>query len=563
MAVKYDKNFFLKSIQESRFANDPKRLLYKGVIGMDQKVKSPTLFLSNSTKKSVEHQLFRKLENYSKSILKFKDPFLKGFSNFLSQNTENIIKKIKGISSDPPLFAYIVSFSFEIEDEFFYPIDVPQIMDVFLHLNKGKNGKKITCSVCGKVATSSGKRLSDIEVFKFSTMEKLGFIPGMNKNNVDKIVPICEECYAKMQLGSNIITQKLDFKFYYKDHVWIIPKSLSSSDESIKSVIKILSNDNSASLDKDVMKRRSVFENRILGKTTELSDLVQLDFFFYRPNSSQRKIVLHVTDVPPTFLKEIGDQFKFITKKYKSIAGDWFEYSLNSIYDVVIDNFQNPNTKDFYSFVESLLEKKNISEKLLISHAMHKMRSVLYGPKFKKDDEVFHFSTLVYEIMATIDLFKKLTGKHEGRKFTVEMLSMEEKELDAKVNAFLGNTLDTTEKKAYFYLGVLTGRLLDCQKKKTTSGKAPFYDQLKGLRMKEKDFKSLYAKLINKMTEYSNGDNDCFFDTKTTNVLKRICAYTLASTKKWELGTDEANFIFTTGMVLNFSEPLRTVKGDN
>lgn len=250
-----------------------------------------------------------------------------------------------------------------------------------------------------------------------------------------------------------------------------------------------------------------------------------------------------------------------ISEKYKS-STEWFEYGLKSLYNIMIDNPRNPNAKDFYSIISSLFENKKMNEKTLILHAMHNVRSKLYGP-FSNENTLYAIAYPIYVVLATMELFKNLRGYFEGRNEILEFLGEEEKDLDIKINNFLGGTLDTTEKKAYFYLGVLTGRLTECQKMKNGSGRAPFYSQLKGLRMHENDFKSLYSKLINKMVEYTSGDYNCYFNTKMVNSLKKICAYALASTKKWELGMDEANFIFTTGMVLNFSGPLKLTKGEN
>lgn len=263
--------------------NDPKLFLYKSVVGTDKSITSPTVLLSKN-KKSVDYQLSTKFKNYSKALSSFDDDFLKDFSDFLIKNIETINEKISQISSDPPFYGYIVSFLFKdsISPDLLYPLNVESIKKAFLHLNKKGKGKEVICSVCGKSAISSGRRLSEMEIFKFSTMEKLGFLPAMNEKNTEKIIPICDECYKKIQVGSKIVNKDLNFPFFFKDRVWVIPKSIIANDEIIKTTIKILSRNETMSLKKEDVKRRSVFESRIFNRAKDLGDFIQMDFFFYR-----------------------------------------------------------------------------------------------------------------------------------------------------------------------------------------------------------------------------------------------------------------------------------------
>lgn len=560
--VKVGDKFELKDVDYAYSKANPRLFLYKALYGNDRNLLSPTISLKsykygkNDTDKKSKDPLLVSLKNYSNSIKKMDSQFLKNLSIFLDENIEKISMevsdKIKTFSNK----SAVVTFVFDSDGNILYPADVEDILDAFLELNKNEGIRTATCCVCGKHASISKKRLSDIEVFKFSTVEKLGFLPNMNPKNVEKILPICEDCYKNMQLGSKVILQKLDFSFF-KDRVWVIPKSLNDDLHSVKRTIEDIEKIGSVNLDTTSVKRRSVFEDRILNNAQNFSSPITMDFIFYRANNAQRQIILNVQDMPPTWIKEISNAINRVENHYKKIAGEWYDFSMRTIYNLTIDEkSQKPSLKDFYIIIRNIFEKKKVNKHLIVSNAMAKIRSSLYGP-FEKSN----FSQYVYDTMSILELFEILSGNERSEKM-FSNLSGEEAEFDKKVDEFFNNNFDTAEKKGLFYLGVLVGRLTACQQSKMGKSKAPFYSQLKGLRMKKEDFKGLYSKVLNKMIEYSSTSN-CYLDSKSVDIIKRLCAYYINLTKDWDLGIDEANFIFASGMTLTFAEPLKISKGED
>ncbi len=558
--VEFDSNynFALKDIVPCYIKSDPYPLLYKQLYGNDKKLFSPTILLKSyeyvNDKKA--DQILKPFGKYSNFIKGMNSQFLKNFADFLDKKIEEIAQtvaqKIVTFSNKNA----VLTFEFESNGNVSYPTEVREILDAFVKSNQSLTSSGLVCCVCGRNAPISQKKLSDIEIFKFATIEKRGFLPDMNPKNVNKILPICEDCYKDMQLGSKIILKNLDFPFYSQDKVWVIPKSLNSNLDVIKSTIDNIKKINSATLDKDSIKRRSIFEMRILKNSRVFSDFVSIDFIFYRPNNAQRQIILNIQDMPPTWIKEISDTMDHVDEIYKKIVGEWYDFTLRTIYDLTTKGSKKPNLKDFYIVVRGILEKRKPQRNLIISNAIKKIRSVIYtDTEFKEDFRIY-----VYDAMATLDLFKILNKDERSAKMASN-LSGEEYELDKKVDEFFNYSFDTSEKKGLFYLGVLVGRLVACQQNKMDKSKAPFYSQLKGLRMKREDFKGLYAKVINKMIEYSS-NNNCYLNSKNVDILKRLCAYYLNLTTNWELGIDEANFIFVSGMTLSFVEPLKIAKGE-
>ncbi len=553
-------NFSLKDIVPLYLKSDPYPLLYKQLYGNDKNLFSPTIVLKSyeyvSDKKA--DQILNPFGKYSNFIKDMNSQFLNNFADFLDKTIDGIAQTVSQKIGTFSNKNAVLTFEFESKGSMFYPADVREILDAFVRSNQSRTSSSSICCVCGRNAPISKKKLSDIEIFKFATVEKLGFLPDMNPKNVNKILPICEDCYKDMQLGSKIILKNLDFPFYSKDKVWVIPKSLNGDLNVIQSTIDNLKKINSVTFDKDSIKRRSVFETRILKNSKMFPAPISIDFIFYRPNNAQRQIILNIQDMSPTWIKEISDTMDRVDAIYKKIAGEWYDFTLKTIYNLTVNKeSKKPNLKDFYIIVRGILEKRKPQRHLIISDAMKKIRTAIYNSdkEFKED-----FRSYLYGAMATLDLLKFL-NKNEGSGKMDSNLSGQEYELDKRVDEFFNNSFDTTEKKGLFYLGVLVGRLVACQQNKMDKSKAPFYSQLKGLRMKREDFKGLYAKVINKMIEYSSNDN-CYLNSKNVDILKRLCAYYLNLTTDWKLDIDEANFIFVSGMTLSFAEPLKISKGE-
>ncbi len=556
--LKRDNEISLKNVDCAYLKNDPHPFLYKALQGNDKSPLSPTIVLkSYEYGEKNKDPLITSLKNYSNFIKQMNSEFLNELSVFLDENAERISVEISEKIKTFKNKSAIITFTFDSDGNILYPADSEDILDAFLKSNENKNFKTASCCVCGKTAPIFKKRLSDIEIFKFATVEKLGFLPNMNGKNVDKILPICESCYKDMQLGSKIILKNLDFSFYFKDKVWVIPKSLKDDLKVLKQTIESAEKIRSVNLDKESIKHRSFFEKRILDNAQAFSDYITMDFIFYRMNNAQRQVILNIQDVPLTWIKEISNAMLKVDTLYKKIAGENYNFGIGTIYDLTVEKSKNPRTKDFYLIIRSIFEKRKANRHLIISNAMMKIRSLLYSSLKEKKDYKYG----VYDTMAVLDLFRFLNGNEKGEKM-ISNLSGEELELDKKVDEFFNNNFDTAEKKGLFYLGVLVGRLVACQQRKMDKSKAPFYSQLKGLRMKKEDFKGLYSKVLNKIIEYSSYTN-CYLDTKSVDIIKRLCAYYLNLSKDWVLNIDEANFIFASGMTLAFAEPLKIAKGED
>jgi CRISPR-associated protein Csh1 len=129
--------------------------------------------------------------------------------------------------------------------------------------------------------------------------------------------------------------------------------------------------------------------------------------------------------------------------------------------------------------------------------------------------------------------------KNEDFKNGGEIMS-ELKEMAEGFFKDFSDTFYTPAHKAVFLLGVLAQKLLNIQYNER--GSTPFRKNLKGLKMKEEDFKTLLAKIQNKLEEYKKN----YYRSLET----LISEYFIEAGRNWNFSTDELNFYFVLGMNL-------------
>jgi CRISPR-associated protein Csh1 len=95
---------------------------------------------------------------------------------------------------------------------------------------------------------------------------------------------------------------------------------------------------------------------------------------------------------------------------------------------------------------------------------------------------------------------------------------------------------DSPYKKGVFLLGCLTKRLLSKQYQKLKN--EPFFKQLNGLNIDEKQIQTIFPKLVNKLHEY---------EANLPNLEQEIAA---ALVKRSDLSKAETSYVFTLGLTM-------------
>lgn len=99
--------------------------------------------------------------------------------------------------------SYILVFGLSHNNNFLFPGEIPAFIEYFRSKiafcqSKSTTKKNLDCILC-HTPGAAGRTLD--QVFKFSTFDKPGFLPGGDIKNSFSVFPICENCYSLLQRG--------------------------------------------------------------------------------------------------------------------------------------------------------------------------------------------------------------------------------------------------------------------------------------------------------------------------------------------------------------------------
>jgi len=392
------------------------------------------------------------------------------------------------------------------------------------------------CSVCGE---KKEEVYGEAIPIPFYTLDKPGYVAGgFREEDAWKNAPICLECSLKIEEGKKFLDEhkclspRMSGQRYY-----LIPKfifGIEEAKEVIETFFTIVSRPEETLAGK-ALRRISEDESEILDALGKFKDLLTFNFLFYEtPTKSTFKINLLVEDILPSRISTI------FNAKSKAEAPDIFKnlkVKKNKYEDVEFsfDAFRRftPSRKAFLEVVDKTFRGINLDQNLLFSWFMFRIRQ-----DFVKE---LYLKPLVLRAFVSFLFFKELgiLPKSERFKEGGELMT----ELKEKAESFFesfSEAFATPVHKSVFLLGTLAQKLLDIQRR--DRGATPFRKNLKGLKMKEVDFKGLLPKIQNKLEEY--GKN--YYRPLET----LISEYFLQAGKNWNLSTDELNFYFVLGMNL-------------
>ncbi|MBC7333391.1 MAG: TIGR02556 family CRISPR-associated protein, partial [Actinobacteria bacterium] len=378
------------------------------------------------------------------------------------------------------------------------------------------------CSVCGK----GGKLVfGNVSVYKFYTIDKKGFISGgFVKSNAWKNYPVCEECKIYLEEGKKFIEKNLSFRFYGLNY-HLVPDFILGVGDTPSRVLEIFEDASSLiSLREGSIKRLTDDEEEILGLLAKEEDYVALNLLFLRKMKQAERIILLIEEVLPSRLRKI-----FIAKDFvDEIFGENFNFGKIRQFFPKKDN-ENPDlNKYFLEITDRIFRSNMIDCRFVLSAVIKKIRDMFVnGEKFR--NQVID-GLMVFLFLEKLSLV------------CFEEVSMEESYFESIFSRYKP-VFQMPAKRGIFLLGCLTELLLRKQYAERQT-KPPFIKNLKGLRMDERDIKSLLPKVQNKLEEYDS------FDKGKKMVSQEVSRYLLAAGDNWRLSCDEINFYFVCGMNL-------------
>jgi len=420
------------------------------------------------------------------------------------------------------------------------------------------------CAVCGERRPLVYGDITPGRTLKFYTLDKPGYIAsGFSEENSWKNFPLCPECAMALEAGTTYVDQHLNFALggarYY-----MIPKLVLHDDAVLTRVLQTFAESEptlkaTAVADtgrkvtaqekfEALRKAEKASERRAVAIMGEQSPRIAFDLLFYdKPQVGTFKILQHVQDVAPGRAKLVGEAITNIddAKVFKeALPGDGARRDVEFSFWQLAQFFRKKDSRtdetwkhEYLSLVADIFTGASTDVRSLLGRVTQRLRDELLDDIYNQQGKTFSFEEWTLRGLNSILVLQRCQ--------VVPTIYGEVNELSELTTVgdqlFEGNNVATTPAtKAVFLTGALTQYLLNIQWQERKS--KPFFKELKGLRMKEQDVKSLFPKVINKLEEY---DKNYYVKLE-----QEAAAQFAAAGNNWDLTMDEINFVFALGMTL-------------
>lgn len=452
-----------------------------------------------------------------------------------------------------------------------YPGDLAEFRELFLeHFEREisqvarPNATCALCNISGKVVY--GQALS--QHFKFYTLDKPGYIAGgFHENHAAKNAPICMDCFLKVGEGVNLISNDL-VRTLGGQQYWLIPKFHNRIDESnAVDVMSLVEDINTQKAEEAVdtinfqaLNRWETVQSEIPEALAKDEFPVSYNFFFFKKQTGKsipHEVKLLIEDVQPSRLHVIRESAK--AAQLQLVQGQTIDFGFGILVDLTQDTFVNQDKdRTFLKAVENIFRGIPLPSSQVFRWIMrylrnqtHEVRNLEAQNKRKaaeKHSKEFRYATLRAAVLLKFLSIHEVINRPEVQGGEVVSEDSERAEAYFARNP---EVYPSATHKALFMLGVLTNRLLWVQRE--IIGNDPFWNTLKGLKMKERDFVALLPRIQGKLRQY-----DAPFKAhkgRSASSPRRVTLaadYLQASPRPWNLSMDEMNYYFTLGLNLAF-----------
>lgn len=459
----------------------------------------------------------------------------------------------------------------EKDSDLKYPGDFTEFKEVFLEHFESNISQisrpNATCAICnadGKVVY--GQALS--QHFKFYTLDKPGYIAGgFNENHAAKNAPMCLECFLKVGEGINFVHDNLVRTLGGQEY-WLIPKFHNQVDKSnaedivsLLEEIKVQKDGKSVdTINFQALNRWETIQSELPEALAKDEFPVSYNFFFFKKQTGKsipHEIKLLIEHVLPSRLHAIRESAK--GARLQLVRGQTVDFGFGILVDLTQDTFVTQDRdRTFLQTVENVFRSIPIPSSQVFRWIMRYLRDQLYEArkleakkerkKAEKRRKEFRYATLRTVVLLKFLSINKVMSQPEAKEGEVVSESAEKAEAYFARNP---EAYPSTIHRALFMLGVLTNRLLWVQRE--IIGNDPFWNTLKDLKMKERDFTALLPKIQNKLRQYDAPFRAQKGYPASSQKLTTLASdYLQASPKPWNLSLDEMNYYFTLGLNLAF-----------
>ena len=303
---------------------EKKKYLYKNPIGTNVNWSfSPIYKLGKGNEKGLEdligsnnndwrtNKKSRFYKIYSKVIKGFEEGgcFTPGSADKLMDSLSEHADEISRMWSDKKRSYLLVFGTADKENSFIFPGDIPAFQSYFrkkikscIEIKDTTRCHETGCSVCHSI---SGANYTLNKLFKFSTFDKPGFLPGANLDYSLKVFPVCERCFNLINRGWVEIKDRflLDIGIT-RFSIFIIPEVFGSI-QSLKYFINPEKDERFEYLPNGVSREIGLLE----GLAKRNSSFV-FHFLFVENNQAQEILHRMIEDIPPTQFKKLDQIWK-------------------------------------------------------------------------------------------------------------------------------------------------------------------------------------------------------------------------------------------------------------
>jgi CRISPR-associated protein Csh1 len=543
--VDIDKNVFENVDLEDYDSAKIQRYLFRGGVSQGPNP-TPVANIPNvkkgkseeETRKNLETQIRKTFEGkiqkwFEKHSSEEKENFLENIKKILSDNEDKITKAIWVCIKDlDRKEGKLLTIKIKQRDEWKYIGDFEifrkSLKEIETQKTVGISASDKDCSVCGmRKALVSG----DSSVFKFYTIDKPGFITGgFNEDLAWRNFPVCPDCKLELEEGRKFIENNLAYGFYGLRYL-LIPKLLLGGMDVKAEIIDILLDSNRIVSLKDRVKRRITSDdNEILEILADEKDVLTLNLLFLRKEQSAERILLLIEDVFPSRIRKIFETKDYVDKVFNNDSDKGFTFgTIRTFFSKSDENKKISDlNKYFLEIVDSVFKGKQLNFSFLVKFYMAIIRK-----EFINDG---YFSFRVKDALMDTAFFENLGL------ITFEEVEDMAESIFSSVFASYEKSFGNPVKQGIFLMGVLTQLLLN--KQWSDRNAKPFMKKLKGLRMDEKDIRTLLPEVQNKLEEYDS------FDKGKRLIAAEASKYLLEAGEGWKMPIDEINFYFVCGMNL-------------
>ncbi|MEQ8190949.1 MAG: TM1802 family CRISPR-associated protein, partial [Candidatus Eremiobacterota bacterium] len=289
-------------------------------------------------------------------------------------------------------------------------------------------------------------------------------------------------------------------------------------------------------------------DDYILPIMQDVNDIFLLTFLFYEKISAKFMIHMVLEDIYPSRLRELfkakekAEDHEYLKEEYlkkvisskKSMKN--VEFYFGTLREFTKKEFSKSKAPDQYlSLTEKIFKNISIDKGLIMNLLIEKIRESFRGEGYY--NLIVLKAQVILNFLLALELIKNTMEVNDLSEISIKNNLSEKIEKFFKEN---DGTFYNAQAKSSFLLGVLTKNLLNIQYNER--GSNPFIKRLKNLTMNERDIKSLYPQIINKLEEY---------DSNYYQQLEEIIsAYLTLSGTNWKISVDEINYYFVLGLTL-------------